>query len=123
MDKTIKKKRMIRQKRAWRVRAKIKGTAERPRLAVFKSLRHLQVQLIDDVNGVTLAGTATFAKQFKDTENNCKSKEAAKALGEFIGNAAKEKNVTEVIFDRGRYKYHGVIAALADAARETGLKF
>ncbi len=123
MDNTIKKKRMVRQKRAWRVRSKIKGTAERPRLAVYKSLRHLQVQLIDDVNGVTLAGTSTFAKQFKNTENNCKSKEAAKALGEFIGKAAKEKNVSEVIFDRGRYKYHGVIAALADAARETGLKF
>lgn len=123
MDTIIKKKRLTRQKRAWRVRAKIKGTAQRPRLAVFKSLRHLQVQLIDDENGVTLAGTSTFAKQFKNTDHNCKSKEAAKALGEYIGKVAKEKNVTEVIFDRGRFKYHGVIAALADAARETGLKF
>lgn len=123
MNNTIIKKRQTRQKRAWRVRAKIKGTAERPRLAVFKSLRHLQVQLIDDENGVTLAGTSTYAKRFKGTDYDHKSKEAAKALGEYIGKVAQEKNVTEVIFDRGRFKYHGVIAALADAARETGLKF
>ncbi len=123
MNKIIKKKRLIRQKRAWRVRGKLRGTAERPRLSVFKSLRHLQVQLIDDEAGQTIAGISTSAKRFKDTEFNHKSKEAAAALGDYIGQVAKEKNVGEVIFDRGRFKYHGVIAALADAARATGLKF
>jgi large subunit ribosomal protein L18 len=123
MEKHTKRVRTVRQKRAWRVRSKLRGTAERPRLSVFKSLRHLQVQLIDDETGVTLAGTSTFAKQFKDTEHNSKGKDAAKALGEYIGKVAKEKNIEEVIFDRGRFKYHGVIAALADGARAAGLKF
>lgn len=123
MENQILRKRLGHKKRAWRVRKKLRGTAERPRLSVFKSLRHLQVQLIDDENGKTLAGTATFSKQFKETDNNCKSKEAATALGEFIGKAAKELNIEEVIFDRGRFKYHGVIAALADGARAAGLKF
>lgn len=123
MNSSIKKKRQVRQKRAWRVRSKLRGTAERPRLSVFKSLTHLQVQLIDDETGTTIAGTSTCAKRFKGTEFDHKSKEAAAALGEYIGQVAKEKNVGEVIFDRGRFKYHGVIAALADAARASGLKF
>lgn len=123
MKTQIIKKRKIHQKRAWRVRKKLRGTAECPRLSVSKSLRHIQVQLIDDESGKTLIGTATFAKQFKNTEHKGKGKEAASALGEYIGKAAKEMDIEEVIFDRGRFKYHGVIAALADGARAAGLKF
>lgn len=123
MDKHNNRVRDVRQKRAWRIRKKLRGTAQRPRLSVFKSQHHLQVQLIDDEAGVTLAGTATYAKAFQNTDHNGKSKDAAKALGEFIGKAAKQKNIEEVIFDRGRFKYHGVIAAIADGAREAGLKF
>lgn len=123
MEKHTKRVRLVRQKRAWRVRKKLRGNAECPRLSVNKSLKHLQVQLIDDETGVTLVGSATYSKQFKGTEHNAKGKDAAKALGEFIGKAAKAKNIEEVIFDRGRYKYHGVIAALAEGARAAGLKF
>jgi large subunit ribosomal protein L18 len=123
MDSKIEKKRMVGQKRAWRVRKKLRGSAQCPRLSVFKGIRHLQVQLIDDENGRTLAGTSTYAKQFKNTQFNRKSKEAATALGEFIGKVAREQHIEEVIFDRGRFKYHGIVAALADGARSAGLKF
>lgn len=123
MDRKIQKQRVIGQKRAWRVRKKLRGNAQCPRLSVFKGIRHLQVQLIDDETGRTLAGTATYAKQFKDTQFNRKSKESATALGEHIGKLAREQNIEEVIFDRGRFKYHGIVAALADGARAAGLKF
>ncbi len=123
MNSRLKKTTLVRKKRAWRVRKKIRGTAERPRLSVHRSLNHLQVQLIDDENGKTIAGTATFAKDFRNTEFNKKNKASAAKLGEFIGKAAQEKNITEVVFDRGSCKYHGVIAELANAARANGLKF
>lgn len=113
----------IRFKRTKRNRKKLKGTAARPRLSVVKSNKHIQVQLIDDDSAQTLGSTATFAKEFKSTEFNKKNKESAKALGRRIAEIAKGKNITEVIFDRGQFKYHGILAELADAAREGGLKF
>ena len=123
MNSKMKEKRTIRQKRAWRVRSKLRGNAQCPRLSVFKGLRHIQVQLIDDEGGRTLAGTATYAKAFKDTPHNRKSKAAATALGEYIAKVAREQQIEQVIFDRGQFKYHGIVAALADGARAGGLKF
>jgi large subunit ribosomal protein L18 len=101
-----------------RVRRKVSGTAERPRLAVFKSLRHIYVQLIDDANGRTLAAASTHEKDTKGA-----NAASAKAVGELIAQKAKDKGVKQVVFDRGGYLYHGNIKALADAARENGLEF
>ena len=109
-----------RLKRHRRVRAKISGTAERPRLNVFRSNKHIYAQLIDDVNGVTLAAASTMDKGFEGTGCN---KEAARKVGQAIGKIAVEKNITEVVFDRGGYLYHGRVKELADGARESGLKF
>ena len=103
-----------------RVRAKISGTAERPRLDVFRSAKNIYAQVIDDVNGVTLVSASTKDKDFQNYGGNV---EAAKAIGEAVAKRAIEKGITEVVFDRGGYVYHGRVAALAEAAREAGLKF
>lgn len=110
-------------KRALRVRKHLNGTPEKPRLCVVKSNNHIQAQLIDDTKGATLGFTATFAKEFRNTEFAKKNKASARKLGERIAEIAKEKNINEVIFDRGPFKYHGILAELADAARAGGLKF
>ncbi len=109
-----------RQRRHVRVRRKISGTAECPRLCVFRSNSNLYVQLIDDVKGVTLAQASTLDKEVKTKHSN---KEAAKEVGALIAKRAIEKNIKEVVFDRGGYVYHGVVKELADAAREGGLEF
>lgn len=109
-----------RLKRHRRVRAKIAGTPERPRLNVFRSSNHIYAQLIDDVNGVTLAAASTMEKDF---DGNGGNKEAAKKVGQLIGKKAADKGITEVVFDRGGYLYHGRIKELADGARENGLSF
>jgi large subunit ribosomal protein L18 len=107
----------IRQRVHDRIRAKIAGTAERPRLNVYRSLNHIYTQLIDDANGVTLASASTMSP--KGTERKAGGNiEAAKEVGKLI-----EKGVKKVVFDRGGYLYHGRIKALADAAREAGLEF
>lgn len=106
-----------------RVRKSLRGTLAKPRLSVFKSNKHIQVQLIDDENGKTLGTTATFSKEFRDTEFSKKNKASAAKLGEKIAEIAKKHDVTEVIFDRGQFKYHGILAALADSARAAGLQF
>ena len=113
-------KNKARQKRHLRVRNHISGTAERPRLNVFRSLSNIYAQVIDDVNGVTLVSASRKAKDFKNYGGNI---EAAKAVGEAVAKRALEKGITEVVFDRGGYVYHGRVAALAEAAREAGLKF
>jgi len=113
----------VRKKRAMRVRKKITGEALKPRLSVFRSNKHVGAQLIDDINGVTLVSVSTNAKSSNGTEFSSKSKVSAKHLGGLLASAAKEKNINHVIFDRGRYKYHGVIAELAQGAREAGLQF
>ncbi|MDK2801959.1 MAG: 50S ribosomal protein L18 [Oscillospiraceae bacterium] len=109
-----------RLKRHRRVRGKISGTAERPRLNVFRSSKHIYAQLIDDVNGMTLVSASTVEKEFTDNGGN---KESARLIGKTIAKRAIEKNYKEVVFDRGGYVYHGRISELAEGARECGLKF
>lgn len=113
-----------RYKRALRVRKHVRGSAEAPRLSVFKSNLHLSAQIIDDDKGETLVGLGTMSKELRKGKKPLKkSKAAAREIGTKLAQMAKEKNIEKVIFDRGRYKYHGVIAELASAAREGGLKF
>lgn len=121
--KEIFKKQQLRKKRGWRVRKQLQGSAERPRLCVVKSNKHIQAQLIDDEAGVTIAGIATCSSEFRGTEFGCKNKASARKIGEKIAEIAKEKNIKQVIFDRGPFKYHGILAELANAAREFGLQF
>ena len=102
------------------MRGKINGTAERPRLAVYRSLSHIYAQIIDDTKGVTLCAASTTEKDFTEYGGNV---EAAKAVGKKIAERAAQKNITEVVFDRGGYVYTGRVQALADGAREGGLKF
>ena len=109
-----------RLKRHKRVRAKISGTAARPRLCVYRSNAHIAAQIIDDVAGVTLVSASTYEKDF---DGNCGNKEAAKKVGEIIAQRAAAKGITDVVFDRGGYLYHGRVSELADGAREGGLKF
>ena len=109
-----------RLKRHARVRAKISGTAERPRLNVFRSAKHIYAQLIDDVAGVTLASASSMEKGFEGFGGN---KEAAKKVGMAIARKAQEKGISEVVFDRSGYIYHGRVKELAEGAREGGLKF
>lgn len=109
-----------RLKRHKRVRAKISGTCERPRLNVFRSTNNIYAQLIDDVNGVTLASASTLDKEISGNGGN---KEAARKVGNLIATRALEKQITEVVFDRGGYIFHGRVKELAEGAREGGLKF
>lgn len=113
-------RKMERTRRHIRVRRKISGTAERPRLCVYRSNTNLYVQIIDDVAGKTLAQASTLDKEIKTKHAN---KEAAKEVGTLIAKRAAEKNIETVVFDRGGYIYHGVVKELAEAAREGGLKF
>ena len=115
-----KDKNLARLKRHTRVRGKISGTAERPRLAVYRSNAHISAQVIDDVAGVTLAAASTYEAGFEGIGSN---KEAAKKIGKLVAERAMDKGVTEVVFDRGGYLYHGRVAELAEGAREGGLKF
>ena len=109
-----------RLKRHKRVRAKISGTAARPRLCVYRSLANIRAQIIDDVNGVTLVSASTLEKAF---EGNGGNKEAAKTVGKMIAEKAMAKGIKKVVFDRGGYIYHGRVKELADGAREGGLEF
>lgn len=111
-----------RNKRTLRVRQHLRGNKEKPRLCVKRSAHHLYVQLIDDESSVTLASVSTLSKEFRDTEYNRKNKESGKQLGLKIASLAKKKHVSAVIFDRGSSKYHGVIASVAEGAREGGLQ-
>ena len=107
-------------KRHKRVRAKISGTPERPRLNVVRSEANIYAQIIDDVNGVTLASASTLEKDFEGATGNV---EAAKKVGLILAERAKAKGIEDVVFDRGGYLYHGRVAALAEGAREGGLNF
>lgn len=113
-------KNKARQKRHTRVRSKISGTAECPRLNVFRSLNHIYAQIIDDVTGKTLVSASTTEKDFKEYGGN---KVAAREVGKLIAKRAAEKKITDVVFDRGGYVYHGRVKELAEGAREGGLKF
>ena len=109
-----------RLKRHKRVRAKISGTAERPRLCVYRSNANISAQIIDDVAGVTLVSASTLEKSFEGLGSN---KAAARVVGKTIAERAVAKGITEVVFDRGGYLYHGRVSELAEGAREGGLKF
>ena len=113
-------KNTARLKRHARVRKKISGTAARPRLNVFRSTKHIYAQLIDDVAGVTLASASSMEKGFEGFGGN---KEAAKKVGRAIARKAQEKGISEIVFDRSGYIYHGRVKELAEGAREGGLKF
>ena len=113
-------KNAMRLKRHVRVRGKISGTPERPRLNVFRSNANIYAQIIDDVNGVTLVSANTLEKEFEGLTGNC---EGAKKVGAVLAERAKAKGISEVVFDRGGYIFHGRVAALAEGAREGGLNF
>jgi large subunit ribosomal protein L18 len=123
MESSQVKKVGARRQRAFRVRNRLRGTAEQPRMCVYKSNKHLEVQLIDDVDGVTLGSVGTYSKEIRAMEMAGKSKAAAREIGSRIAKVAKEKGIDRVIFDRGPGKYHGILAELADAARSGGLQF
>jgi large subunit ribosomal protein L18 len=113
----------IRVKKHMKIRNKISGTTERPRLAVFRSNNHIYAQIIDDVKGTTLVSASTVEKAVKETLEKTNDVAAAVAVGTAVAKKAVEKGITEVVFDRGGFVYHGKIKALADAAREAGLIF
>ena len=113
-------RKLERERRHRRVRTKISGTPECPRLCVFRSNTNLYAQVIDDVNGTTIVSASTLDKAVKTKKSN---KEAAKEVGTLIAKRAIEKNIKSVVYDRGGYIYHGVVKELAEAAREAGLEF
>lgn len=116
-------KNAARQKRHYRMRRKVSGTAERPRLNVFRSLSNIYAQIIDDVSGITLVSASTMDKDIRESVEYGGNIEAAKVVGEAVAKRALAKGIEEVVFDRGGYIYHGRVAQLAQAAREAGLKF
>ena len=113
-------KKEIRKRIHKRIRRKLSGTTERPRLAVFRSVAHIYAQVIDDVKGQTLVSASTVDKSAKTNGGNVA---AAKTIGKLVAERAKDKGIKSVVFDRGGYPYHGRVKALADAAREAGLEF
>ena len=125
VSQVIKKKdrKKLRRRRHLRVRKKVFGTPERPRLCVFRSNKHIYAQIIDDTVGRTLVAASTLDKDLRDKLEKTWNKEAAREVGKLIGKRALEKGITTVVFDRGGYKYHGRVKELADGAREAGLKF
>jgi len=118
-DKKIKLKRL----RQWRIRKKVSGTAERPRMSVCFSGRNIHVQFIDDTKGVTLSAASTLSKATPNREALAANVESAKTLGAFAAKQALDKGIKQVVFDRAGARYHGKVKALADAAREAGLQF
>jgi large subunit ribosomal protein L18 len=106
-----------------RIRKKITGTAERPRLAVFRSNKQIYVQVVDDLHGVTLLSASSREKEIEAIATSGKKVEQAKLVGKLLASKCKEKGIESVVFDRSGYKYHGRVKSLADAAREGGLKF
>jgi large subunit ribosomal protein L18 len=112
-----------RGRRKLRIRKKVAGTTERPRLSVFRSSRHIYAQVIDDTTGCTLAHASTLSKDLRGTLSEDKKIDAAKKVGALIAKICKSKSIEKVVFDRNGYMYHGRVSALADAAREAGLSF
>jgi large subunit ribosomal protein L18 len=112
-----------RQKTKARIRGRVSGTPERPRLTIYKSLKRIYVQAIDDTKGLTVASASSLEKELRDTVKNGANIDAAKAVGARIAARLKEQGITAVVFDRNGYVYHGRVKALADSAREAGLQF
>ena len=119
----MEKRLTAREKRKARIRKKLSGTSERPRLTVYKSLKHMYAQLVDDTTGKTLVSVSTGSKALKNEVKDDDKTAAAKKVGEAIARAAKEKGIEAVVFDRNGFDYHGRVQAVAAAAREAGLKF
>ncbi|MDT8306979.1 MAG: 50S ribosomal protein L18 [Anaerolineae bacterium] len=117
------KSREARKRRQRRIRAQISGTAERPRLNVFRSLRHIYVQVIDDVSGHTLVAASTMEAALQPELDDKKKAEKAAVIGRVVGERALDVGIKQVVFDRGGYAYHGRIKAVADGARAAGLEF
>lgn len=113
----------IRRQRQKRIRGKVSGTADRPRMNVFRSSKHIYVQLIDDISGVTLASASTIEKDIAAKIGDMTKKEASKAIGEAIASIALEKGIKKVVFDRGGFLYSGRVKEVADGARAAGLEF
>lgn len=120
---SVNPKALARERRKRRVRKKIRGTAARPRLSVFRSARHIYVQAVDDDSGMTLASASTLSPELKDKVKGLNKRDASKLVGEQIGSRIKEKGIEQVVFDRNGFLYHGRVQALSEGARETGLKF
>jgi len=118
-----KTKEMLRQKRHFRIRKNLAGTEAKPRLNVFRSLKGIYAQVIDDTKGITLVAASTLDEAVKSEMAGKSKTEVAKLVGQAVGKKAVEAGISEVVFDRAGYKYHGRVAALADGAREAGLKF
>jgi large subunit ribosomal protein L18 len=112
-----------RLKRRQRIRRKISGSAARPRLSVFRSTRHIYAQIIDDGKGQTLVAASTLSGEIKDRLTGLKKSEAAKEVGKLLAAKAKEKGISQVVFDRNGFIYHGRVKAVADSCRENGLQF
>ena len=123
MHSELKERARKRHKRELRVRKTLRGSSVKPRFTVFKSNRHIFAQIIDDNSGKTIVSLGTLSKDLKGSDTNRKSKESAQVIGKMIAEKAKSANINTVVFDRGRYKFHGIIAELANAAREAGLQF
>lgn len=121
MESQLKDKTRKKAKRLMRVRKNLRGTSNKPRLSVFRSNAHVYAQVINDLDGKTIVGMGTCAKEFKDSKGKSQT-ELSKIIGAKIAEKLKEQKIESVIFDRGSYKYHGIIAALADAVREAGIK-
>jgi large subunit ribosomal protein L18 len=119
----IKSKEDARNRRKKRIRRRVRGTAEKPRLAVFRSLNHIYAQAIDDASGRTLLSASSLETDIKAKEGKTGNKSAAKLVGELVAQKCKEKGIESVVFDRSGYLYHGRVKALAEAARAAGLKF
>ena len=114
---------LTRKKRHYRLRNSISGTNERPRLNVYRSNKHIYAQIIDDLKGHTIVSASTMEKEIGSSLKSTSDKEAAKQIGLAVGKRAMQQGISHVVFDRGGYLYHGRVAALADGAREAGLKF
>lgn len=116
-------RKLTRLKRHMRIRRRLTGSTERPRLCVYRSNKHIYAQIVDDTSSKTIAFAGTLDTELKGKVSKTWDREAAKAVGQLIAKRAKEKGINDVVFDRGGYIYHGRIAAVAEAAREAGLKF
>lgn len=112
-----------RQKIKYRIRKKVTGTAQRPRLVIFRSLNNIYAQLIDDINGKTLCSVSSVSKELKSESKEKAKMEKSKLVGKKIAEAALQSNIKKVVFDRNGYLYHGRVKAIADSARESGLEF
>lgn len=119
----VEEKRLARKRRHLRVRKKIQGTAERPRLSVYRSLKHIYAQIIDDTQGKTMVSASTKDPSFREEFSETMNKEAARHIGKILARKALDKGIETVVFDRGGYLYHGRVRALAEGAREQGLIF